>query len=255
MITATKAESASAIQAADICPNCGSEIEARFRFCSSCGQKSGVRRLNMHDIWHDLFHAFTHTDKGILFLVRELVLRPGRVAREYVDGKRKKYFNPFSFLVIVVAVSTFLIASFNLMTVSGARDPVSQFLNKHANVVIFLNVPFSALFSWIFFGTRKSNYAENLVLAAYAAGQRSVFYNILFVPLMLLFRSQYFTIVGIYLSAFILYFAWACAQFHRRQNAKGYLLGFLASLCQFLIIYLLIFLSYLIYYSFFAPRA
>ena len=37
-------------------------------------------------------------------------MRPGHVAREYVEGKRKKYFGPFAFLVITVGLASLVVA-------------------------------------------------------------------------------------------------------------------------------------------------
>ena len=45
-------------------------------------------RLHLHDIGHALVHAVTHADHSIFSLIKDLALHPGRVAREYVEGKR-----------------------------------------------------------------------------------------------------------------------------------------------------------------------
>ncbi len=49
----------------------------------------------------------THADKGLFQLLRDLVIKNGQVAREYVDGKRKKYFSPLNFFLLVAAVFVF----------------------------------------------------------------------------------------------------------------------------------------------------
>jgi Protein of unknown function (DUF3667) len=49
-----------------------------------------------------------HGDRSVLALLRSLLLRPGFVAREYVFGKRRRYFGPFATLVILLGVSTLL---------------------------------------------------------------------------------------------------------------------------------------------------
>ena len=80
----------------------------------------------MRHILHDLQHAFLHADKGILYLIKEMAYRPGYVALEFVQGQRKKYFNPFSFLVIVVAISTVFMSGFDLMSVQGSPNVISK---------------------------------------------------------------------------------------------------------------------------------
>ena len=90
-----------------VCKNCEASFEGKF--CSNCSQTADIHRVTLKHFFHELFHAMTHTDKGILLLAKALLTRPGHVAREYLDGKRKKYFNPLSFLVITAAISAFAI--------------------------------------------------------------------------------------------------------------------------------------------------
>jgi len=227
------------------CLNCSTMLTADDRFCPCCGQKSDTHKMTMGHIWHDLWHAFTHTDKGIIHLMRELLFRPGHVAREYVDGKRKKYYNPFSFLVIVVAIATFLSATFNLMA-PGKTDPISVFLNKHTNLIIFFNVPISAFFTWLFF--RKRTYAENLVACAYAAGERSAFYSLIVVPVMLSIPQHYMKVVYVYMFIWILYSAIAAMQFFQKQNAWGFIRGLIAAYLSQVVIWVLIYSAYMYYY-------
>ena len=57
-----------------ICNNCKTLFEGKF--CSNCGQKSSVGELKMHDLLHEFWHSVTHTDKGILKLIKDLFLHP-----------------------------------------------------------------------------------------------------------------------------------------------------------------------------------
>ncbi|GEM_PF-4297466 len=79
------------------CLNCGAAWQPGMNYCPQCGQKTDIHRLTFTHILHEFFHAFTHADKGIFHLLKGLATQPGTVAREYVEGKRKKYFNPFTF--------------------------------------------------------------------------------------------------------------------------------------------------------------
>ena len=233
------------------CLNCATLLTADDRFCTTCGQKSSTHKITMSHIWHDVFHAFTHADKGFLYVFKELLYRPGHVAREYVDGMRKKYFNPFSYLFIIVAVATLLASTFNLMADPSRRDPISMFLNKHANIVILTNVPISAFFSWIFFIRSKRSYAENLVLFAYTGAERSAIYSLLVVPLMVALPEYYMPIVWTYHVVCILYFGWACTQFFRERNVWGFIRGIAVGLLTFMVIYALIGTAYYVYYHYF----
>ncbi len=72
-----------------ICKNCEGTLAAGLRFCANCGQKAGLHRLTLHEIGHDTLHALIHVDRSVLSLVRQLALHPGKVALDYVRGRRK----------------------------------------------------------------------------------------------------------------------------------------------------------------------
>jgi len=50
-----------------------------------------------------------------------LLLKSGTVAREYIGGKRKKYFNPFTFFLILAAL--FILSNTFFSPVSVSRNP------------------------------------------------------------------------------------------------------------------------------------
>ncbi|WP_165903931.1 DUF3667 domain-containing protein [Hymenobacter gummosus] len=57
---------------------------------------------------HELVHVFTHADKSIFGFVGQVLLRPARVVADYLAGRRKRYFNPFQFLLLIVGLATLL---------------------------------------------------------------------------------------------------------------------------------------------------
>ena len=71
------------------CLNCNAPLTTTQKFCGECGQKTALKRVNLHDVFHDAIHYFTHADKGIFTLLISLIKQPGLVAKEYVEGKRK----------------------------------------------------------------------------------------------------------------------------------------------------------------------
>src|SRR5688572_27774986 len=89
-----------------ICKNCGSRVAENF--CPKCGQKKNVHRFTLKHIIHDFIHVFTHLERGLPFLIKELFIRPGDTVKEYIEGKRNKYYNPFQYFVLSTAVVVFL---------------------------------------------------------------------------------------------------------------------------------------------------
>lgn len=214
-----------------ICKNCGSSFEGNF--CNQCGQKNIDERITLKEILHAFFHNFTHLDSGILYLARELFIRPGIVAKEYIEGKRKKYFNPFQYLIIVVALSTFLTLNYDLLgpktNPASLSDPndnrrfmavMNNFFYGKFNLILFFSVPISAFFSWIFFKKSGYNYSENLIFNTFITAQR-IFFFILISPLMYFTSGRYWYIgVGTYYAFWLIYFCFAFIQFYGESKVK-----------------------------------
>lgn len=204
-----------------------------MRFCPACGQKTATHRLTLHDIAHDSWHALTHTDHSVLGLVKALLLRPGQVVREYVDGRRKAWFNPFAFLIVVVGVCTLAMNLSGFGSFGGSPHPVARFLQQHLNLLILLQVPLLALFARLLFW-RSANLAECLVLAAYSSGLRSIFVSLVMAPLSAFLRAaaigpSYGQQVAAYMLLWALYFGWACAQFYGGRRWLAGLKGVLVA--------------------------
>jgi len=195
------------------CKNCEHPLRHEDKFCPQCGQSTKTKRLKIRQVRKDVLRKFLHADSGILRLTTDLATRPGTVAREYFAGKRKKYYDPLKFLTLTVGISVLLTVSFDLMSGSGGHtNPVSAFVAKHVNVIFFLSVPIAAGFSWLLFLKKGYNYAEHLALHAFLGGFRTVFYLLVFTPLIVLFREHYNTILLFYFSLWTGYVTWANVQ-------------------------------------------
>jgi Protein of unknown function (DUF3667) len=240
------------------CLNCGSVLEPSQRFCPQCGQNADTHRLNFKHIWHDLIHAFTHADKGIFSLMWQLAYRPGIVAREYVDGKRKKYFNPFTFIILVVGFASVILISSGFTNFGGSSrmppNPIAPFLNRHINLLIFLNIPLLALFNRLLFRRHNTNYSENLVLAAFASGERSIFFSLFIAPVWVIFHPPFYPLLIFYLLCWSCYYGWASSQFYSGKKVFSFLKGVLSTLLTQVVTTILVSGAYIIYFKFFYTR-
>jgi hypothetical protein len=179
------------------CKNCGADLTGNF--CSNCGQTANVHRVTFKHFLHEFFHAFTHTDKGILLLMKELVIRPGYVVREYLDGKRKKYFNPLTFLIILSSLYAYFgkmsgyyeaLSNGNRYTGRGAGTYTEAMgiMNEQGKIVsLFLMPVLISLFTRLFFYKSKNNLAENLVLNSMVLGQVYLGMILIFIPVYVVF--------------------------------------------------------------------
>lgn len=236
----------------ETCPNCSAPLNKDFRYCPACGQTTHLHRFNLAHIGHEAFHALTHADKGILHLLKNLTIRPGLVAREYIlEGKRKRYFNPFTFLVIVLGLSVFVNSVFkpyernispeSSLTETHGTTPtaaelrkersrhVSHFLDKRANLVAFAAIPLFALAFWLFFRRSGVNYAEHLVANVFFAGYFQLFATVITLVLSL-FNRYLSTLNEQQLLFQLIYLPIAYYQFMGLRRWTGYLKALLATL-------------------------
>ena len=57
------------------CMNCGQPLKGHF--CYQCGQSANTHRFSVLGfLAHDVVHGIWHVDKGILFTIKEILLRP-----------------------------------------------------------------------------------------------------------------------------------------------------------------------------------
>jgi hypothetical protein len=204
------------------CLNCGARLDDGRKFCGACGQRTDISpRLKMRDIGHDLAHAITHADHSIFALVRALATRPGRVAREYTEGKRKRHFGPFAFLIISVGLASALIFLTGVKWFAPyGHGQAGELLQRHVNLVMLLQIPMLALVcAALFFGERRS-FAEHLVLAAYTSGFHTLFLAIVETPLFALTSRESANpwLATVFFLAWVVYFAVAGSQFYRRGS-------------------------------------
>jgi hypothetical protein len=203
---------------ASACQNCGAPFASGQKFCGACGQRTNIGpQLSMRDIGHDLVHAITHADHSIFALIRALVTRPGHVARDYVEGRRKRHFGPFAFLVITVGIASAVILLSGVEWFSPFRHGSSgAILQRHINLVILLQVPLLAMFCAALFRRDHRNFAEHLVLTAYASGFRALFLALIETPLLAVTGANTANpwLASGYFGFWFGYFAFAASQFY-----------------------------------------
>lgn len=90
-----------------LCKNCDTTFLGNF--CNNCGQRHiGNQRLQMKEVITDFFDNTFNIHKGFFFTLWNLFIKPGKVAQAYISGKRKSYINPTRFMVIGLALQTFI---------------------------------------------------------------------------------------------------------------------------------------------------
>ena len=233
------------------CKNC--QAPAPGAYCSACGQQTHIHRVTMGHLGHEVTHALTHADKGFLLLIKELITRPGIVAREYLDGKRKKYFNPFTFLVITSALYAFIsyksgysIAMVAPDSPASNRGPYHQemmdiVVQNGKLLMLILIVPLFAFLSWLFSIRSRFNLAENFVLLAFVVGQLNVALVLIYIPAFLIAPATIHWNVYVREALFILYIAVTYHQFFQNKWIFAFLKAIVVYFLSITLYWVLIF--------------
>ena len=90
-----------------ICQNCGDVYEGDY--CRSCGQPAQTNRITLKSSFSNFFSSFFSIETGFLHTIFELWYRPGYMAADFIRGKRKPYYKPFSLLIVMAAL--FIVAN------------------------------------------------------------------------------------------------------------------------------------------------
>ncbi|AKM08381.1 DUF3667 domain-containing protein [Pelagerythrobacter marensis] len=108
----------------EACLNCGTRLTGPH--CHNCGQRAHVHRT-LSAFFHDLLHGVLHFEGKTWRTLPLLLWKPGKLTREYIDGRRASYVSPIALFLFVVFLS---FAVFSLIGGSKAFEPEADALEQ-----------------------------------------------------------------------------------------------------------------------------
>lgn len=172
------------------CLNCGTYVPETY--CTHCGQVYHNNDLSVKSLLKEWYKKQRHHVEVFILTTRHLITQPETVIKSYWAGKRKTYYNPFNYFVLIGSVMSFMMIKF------GTFDPETmaqgsnafnesmgipanekaeamnmewmQWVQGHFNLVLMFTVPFYAMGLRFLFRKRKHNLGEIMVLHLYAMG-------------------------------------------------------------------------------------
>lgn len=90
-----------------VCSDCGAETSGNF--CANCGQPTHVHRSLLH-LGEELLHGVMHFDARIWRTLPLLWVNPGKLTREWVEGKRTRYVSPLAIFLFTLFVMFFALS-------------------------------------------------------------------------------------------------------------------------------------------------
>ena len=184
---------------AETCLNCSTQVTENF--CSNCGQKK-YKRIDKKYIWDELQYTIFHTNKGLLYSVKNILKNPGKTANEFINGNRVNHYKPILLVFLLSGISTFLSYTvLNLKEVmrnyfsaqhinSKLTEDVMSFTSSYNAILMLLFVPLFAITTKIAFRKWGHNYFEHIVMNAYILSFYTLVTIIVVYPIMFFFRHS-----------------------------------------------------------------
>ena len=193
------------------CKNCGASLYGPV--CHQCGQKAIDNRWTISILFGQFVNQLTNIERGFFFTIKALFAFPGRVIKDYWDGKTIIYYNPFRYVLILTALN--LLVNFWLGIDDMLQSHLEPELFDHdfeestmvaadrrfdnwMNFLVLLLIPISSLVTMAVFKRHQQNYAEHLILNAFILGQQGLMSSVT--------QPIFYFFPGLFAGYFLFYF-------------------------------------------------
>lgn len=166
------------------CKNCNSELTDAY--CQRCGQRASVGRITFSETLADFFETVFSVDAPFFVTLKLLFKNPGQLFRSYLNGRRKAFYKPVAFFILITIVyiltRSFLnvdpmakVSSYQNGEVDTAKMVLAgKFMVQNINNFLFIFV-FSMAIALKTFFYRKHLLAEYLAISFYLVGAYTIF--------------------------------------------------------------------------------
>ena len=186
------------------CPTCHTLYKGNF--CPRCGQSARIGRYSFTTALLNFLDVWGIGNRSMFRTLRDLILRPGYMIRDYLSGMQMAYFPPFQMLFLLTTLSFIILYGVNIRGITyedlrqealtqveqmGGEDPVSteagaaafnwimDFTEQYPNLVSLLYIGIFSLFLFPFYRYNKvipnMRYSEFMVATIYIANMISLY--------------------------------------------------------------------------------
>ncbi len=205
------------------CKNCNNEVTQNY--CPNCGKVAKLNRIDGRYIIQEIEHVLEF-ERGILFTVRELVIRPGEIVRDFISENRSRLVKPIIFIILTSLFYSLIIQFFQ------TEDSNTKFYEKkhsstelifawvqgnygYANIIMGI---FIAFWTKLFFRKYQYNYFEILILLCFVMGIGMLIY-----AFFAIFQGlTHIDFIQIASFIFLFYSTWAIGQFFDKSKFSNY---------------------------------
>ncbi len=109
------------------CANCGAIAERKY--CPECGQSTHIHHSLLHLV-EELLHGLFHFDTKAWRTLPALIMHPGELTRQYVDGQRTRFVSPLALFLFLIFLMFFV---FGLTSNSSLESSISHQISQDFN--------------------------------------------------------------------------------------------------------------------------
>lgn len=106
------------------CKNCEKPIKEHYEFCPHCGQKT-IDDLTISELFYNTISNYFSFDARFLKSFLPLLLKPGYLARRFLEGKRLLYLHPAQ-MYLFISVIFFFVISFSTRELIQEADKIND---------------------------------------------------------------------------------------------------------------------------------
>ena len=201
-------------------------------FCPSCGSKTDAGRITFKKLGADVKERFFDLDNTLFRTIKTMTFRPEEVVGLYIDGVRRRFMNPMSYLGVALGLSGIL---FFIMQKIGLNELMDfEFLGPQSDVpangkvmdvimeyqtfVFLMYIPVIAFAGILSLNSKKYNLPEHLVTAIYTLAHISIITFPFSLVIMLFAPSIYMGYAFFNLFLMLLFSAFVLMRLHPYKN-------------------------------------
>jgi len=210
-----------------LCINCNTEITQNY--CPNCGKPNLLKRINGKYIATEI-GSVLNFDKGILYTIKELIIRPGSTVKEFILNDRNRIVKPIIFIIICSLIYSILEQFLNFEngyiyydeSMKSTSMSIFGWIKDNYGYGNLIMGVFIAFWTKMLFKKYRYNYYEILILLCFVMGIGMLILTV-FGAIEWITKLKILQFGGI---LFIVYSTWAIGQFFDKKKVSSYLKAF-----------------------------
>lgn len=208
-----------------ICTKCGSEFQGNY--CPNCGHPKKIERIDGRYILSEI-GSVLNFQKGILYTIKELLIRPGQNVRAFISEDRNRLVKPIMFILITSLIYTLFVEIFhfndgyvkyNFDDLQGSSlGMIFQWIKEHYGYSNLIMAVFIAIWIKVLFRKYRYNFYEILILLCFVMGMGML----MFAVFGAIDSVTHFHISNYGAYIFFIYVLWSIGQFFDKRKIVNY---------------------------------